>query len=320
MVWVVWMCAHASVAHPGPSTEPMPRTVRNPQLPRAALHFDPLELDPAYPFAAILDGTRDDQDITQLHVHDGLELGLCLEGAGTVFIGGKILPFSAGDMTVITDREHHRCRSNPGTRSRWAWFFLDPVRLLVPHVTPRLAWEPERFSGASFANVLSADAHGDVVTLLRQLIAESRMPDTFTPQHVRALLLVLIQTLHRRFPRPRRAGRQDRSARSFAELEPALGTIAQRYHDALTIPALARACGMPVRTFQARFTRLIGRSPQRYLQECRLQAAAAQLTDPSRPILAIAEACGFRTLSSFNRAFRATFRTNPRTWRARRGR
>ena len=96
--------------------------MRHPQLPGASFGFSPLGLDFAFPLDIVLDGERDDQAITHLHIHDALEIGCCLEGSGTFYIGSKILPFRAGDVTVITDREFHRCRSSPGTRSRWAWF------------------------------------------------------------------------------------------------------------------------------------------------------------------------------------------------------
>src|SRR3954468_4699459 len=161
------------------STQSTPKSVRNPQLPSASLEFSPLELDPAFPLDIVLDGQRDDRAITQLHIHDALEIGCCLEGSGTFYIGSKILPFRAGDVTVITDREFHRCRSSPGTRSRWAWFFLQPSRLLVPHATPSLAWEPERFSGSHFENVLAPAVHPTIATLARQLIAEASAADAF---------------------------------------------------------------------------------------------------------------------------------------------
>ncbi|MEQ1859677.1 MAG: AraC family transcriptional regulator [Chthoniobacteraceae bacterium] len=292
--------------------------MRNPQLPGAALGFSPLGLDPAFPLDIVLDGQRDDQAITQLHIHDALEIGCCLEGSGTFYIGSKILPFHQGDVTVITDREFHRCRSSPGTRSRWAWFFLHPPRLLVPHATPALAWEPERFCGPKFTNVIAAAAHPAIAALASQLIAEARQTDAHVRTNLRALLVLLLNELHRRFPKPRRKAKADHSARALTRIAPALQMTASHFHKPLTIPELAQCCAMSVRNFQLQFTRLMGLSPQAHLLNSRIQAAAALLADKERSIADIAYACGFNTLSSFNRAFKAMHEKSPREYRTRR--
>jgi len=297
------------------STQSTPISVRNPQLPSASLEFSPLELDPAFPLDIVLDGQRDDRAITQLHIHDALEIGCCLEGSGTFYVGSKILPFHAGDVTVITDREYHRCRSSPGTRSRWAWFFLHPPRLLVPHATPALIWEPERFSGPQFRNVLTPAEHPAITQLAQQLIAEAGQTDAHVRTNLRAMCLVLLNNLHRRFPKPHRKTKDDHSVRALARIAPALQLIAGHFDQPLTIPDLANACAMSLRNFQLHFTKLMGCSPQAHLVQSRIQAAAALLADPDRAITEIAFSCGFNTLSSFNRAFKAIHGTNPRAYR-----
>lgn len=298
------------------STHSTPNTVQNPQIPTADLAFSPLELDPAYPLDIVLDGQRDDRAITQLHIHDALEIGCCLDGSGTFYIGSKILPFRTGDVTVITDREYHRCRSSPGTISRWAWFFLHPPRLLVPHASPALMWEPERFGGPEFRNVLTPTEHPAIAQLAQQLIAEAGQTDQHVRTNLRALFLVLLNNLHRRFPMPHRTAEADHSARALTRIAPALQLIASHFDQPLTIPEMAAACAMSVRNFQLHFTKLMGCSPQAHLLQSRIQAVTALLIDQERPILDIALSCGFHTLSAFNRAFKSRHGMSPRDYRA----
>lgn len=299
------------------STHSAQKSVRNPHLPGADVRFSPLELNPEFPLDIVLDGVRDDAPITQLHIHDAFELGCCLSGSGTFYVGSKILPFHEGDITVLTDREFHRCRSSPGTSSRWAWFFFEPTRLLVPHAAPSICWEPARFCGARFANVLRPAQYPRLVDLVQQVVAEARRQDTFTRVNLRALLLLLVNELHRQFAKARRSARPDLSAQALARIAPALQRIASGFQDSLTVPELAKHCGMSVRSFQQHFTRLIGHSPQQHLLNSRVQAAAALLADPERSISDVAYRCGFNTLSSFNRAFRASYNTSPRDYRKR---
>jgi len=277
--------------------------VQNSQIPSASLGFSPLDLDHAFPLRIVLDGRRDDQVITQLHVHDALEIGCCLGGSGTFYLGSKILPFQEGDVTVITDREYHRCRSSPGTSSRWAWFFLHPSRMLVPHATPSITWEPERFSGPHFENVLTEKAHPTISALVRQIIQEAQQTDSCVRQNLRCLFVLLINELHRRFRKPRRKLGNDRQANSPARLAPALELITSRFHEPLSVPQMAKSSGMSVRSFEIHFHRQMKQAPSAYLIRCRVQAAAALLRATDRTISEVAFECGFGSLSSFNRAF-----------------
>lgn len=281
------------------------------------MRFSPLGLNPEFPLDIVLDGERDDAPITQLHIHDAFELGCCLSGSGTFYVGAKILPFREGDITILTDREFHRCRSSPGTSSRWAWFFFEPTRLLVPHAASSLSWEPARFCGPKFSNVLASAQQPRITELVQHLVREAHRSDEFTRVNLRAILLLIVNELHRSFPKPRRAARADLSAQAIARIAPALQRIASGFQQALAVPELARLCGMSVRSFQQHFTRLIGHSPQQHLLNSRVQAAAALLADQDSSIADIAYRCGFNTLSAFNRAFRAVHRASPREYRKR---
>jgi len=289
--------------------------MRNPHLPGAELGFSPLELDPEFPLEIILDGQRDDTAITRLHIHDGLEIGCCIEGSGTFYVGSKILPFQAGDITVITEHEFHRCRSSPGGWSRWVWFFLHPLQLLIPHAVSSLTWEPERFSGSEFNNVIRPAAYPKIAALAGQLMAEARMNDGAVRANLRALLVVFLNELHRAFARPERSHTPLPSAQALARIAPALLQIATHFDQALTVPELAKCCAMSVRNFQLQFGMLMGLSPQTHLIQSRIQAAAALLGGTARPVTDIAFACGFQTLSSFNRAFKTILQCSPRDYR-----
>jgi AraC-like DNA-binding protein/mannose-6-phosphate isomerase-like protein (cupin superfamily) len=300
------------------STETAQKTARNPHL-TGAVRFSPLELAPEFPLDIVLDGVRDDAPITQMHIHDAFELGYCLSGSGTFYVGAKILPFREGDITLLTDREFHRCRSSPGTSSRWAWVFFEPTRLLVPHTAPFICWEPARFCGPRFSNVVRPAQFPRLADLVRHLLAEARSWDSFTRTNLRALLLLIVNELHRTYPRFKGGARPDLSAQALARIAPALHRVASGFQDVLTVPELARDCGMSLRSFQQHFIRLIGHTPQQHLLNSRVNAVAALLTNREKAISDIAYRCGFNTLSSFNRAFRAFYRMSPRDYRRRIG-
>ena len=79
------------------------------------------------------------EPIEGLHQHDCLELGFCHEGAGVFIVENKVLPFGAGDVSVINDLEMHRARSAAEALSSWSFVLLDPARLLSATVDEREA-------------------------------------------------------------------------------------------------------------------------------------------------------------------------------------
>ena len=92
----------------------------------------------------------------------------------------------------------------------------------------------------------------------------------------------------------------------------AMNFIAQNYNQDITIGELAKYCNMSVSNFRKQFKEAAGTSPLEYLNNLRISVARHLLRTTEEPILAISEAVGFRSLSSFNRLFKRTYGFSPR--------
>ena len=75
------------------------------------------------------------KDIEELHYHDGLELGICVEGSGIFIIDGEPLSFSAPCATIIYPQQFHKARSSL-LPSRWYFATFCP-ELLLPEMCIR---------------------------------------------------------------------------------------------------------------------------------------------------------------------------------------
>lgn len=274
-----------------------------------------IAVDVEFPLHFQLNGERTDRPIDVFHTHNLLEIGLCLTGAGIFHVGGKVLPFQAGDVSVLTPLEWHRSQSARGTICTWAWFFFDPARLLVPAFTRTLPYAPEDFAGPGFANVMRGADHPELVVLLQELVREGHAKADGYRDNMRALLLMLLQRLRRRFTVKPAAPPAAATRETPSRVLPALDAMARRYHESLGINELARQCGMSVRTFQLHFRRAMGQTPQSYLIQCRVQAAIALLRTSELSVTDLAFECGFGSLSSFNRAFRTHTGRKPSAFR-----
>jgi AraC-like DNA-binding protein len=81
--------------------------------------------------------------------------------------------------------------------------------------------------------------------------------------------------------------------------------------DLLELAAMSRP------TFARQFKQHSGRTFSEIVNGLRLQAACAELSQGTRPILDIALGCGFTQISFFNRLFRRNMACSPTEYRAR---
>ena len=78
-------------------------------------------------------------DITFLHFHSCMELGVCVSGRGSCIVDDQEYSFSAGDVQIIFPFQNHLNRNDGDESSRWYWLNIDPVRQLGEWGAPRLS-------------------------------------------------------------------------------------------------------------------------------------------------------------------------------------
>ncbi|WP_052414006.1 AraC family transcriptional regulator [Streptomyces glaucescens] len=102
--------------------------------------------------------------------------------------------------------------------------------------------------------------------------------------------------------------------------DPVLAPALQAFHDrpaqAWTVASLAAQSGVSRALFAKRFTQLMGRPPVAYLTECRLDEAAALLTETNLGIAQIARSVGYADAFGFSAAFKRHKGLSPSMFRA----
>jgi transcriptional regulator GlxA family with amidase domain len=90
-----------------------------------------------------------------------------------------------------------------------------------------------------------------------------------------------------------------------------LAYVAEHPDGDLSVPALARRCGMSVRTFGRRFQQETTTTPAAFVQASRVQAAERLIEASDATYEDIARSCGFGTVETMYRAFQRTRGTTP---------
>jgi AraC-like DNA-binding protein len=101
--------------------------------------------------------------------------------------------------------------------------------------------------------------------------------------------------------------------------DPAIGKVLALLHKdparPWSITDFAKSVGLSRTRFVERFRRFLGKSPMVYLAEWRLKLAAEILQSTEDSVAAVAEAVGYGSEASFNRAFRREFGRPPARFR-----
>jgi transcriptional regulator GlxA family with amidase domain len=93
--------------------------------------------------------------------------------------------------------------------------------------------------------------------------------------------------------------------------------IAEHPADDLSVAALARRAGMSPRNFARVFTREVGRTPARFVEEARVEHARRRLETGAEGLDAVAAASGFGSAETLRRAFLRVLRIGPAAYRSR---
>jgi len=251
--------------------------------------------------------------VAKLHVHSCLEVGLCQSGAGVLVVEDKVLPYQAGDVAVINNRELHFVRGEEESISQWMFFWVDPARLIGLVAVDPGVLRIDCLGGPEFSNIISGVDHPEIALLVQGIIDELQ---AHAPNHqaaVRGLVWALMARLQR-LP-GLGSGEVGTVHASIDRIAPALHHMASQYTEAIRIEELAELCHMSATHFRRVFQTVTGKSPLRYLTQLRIRMAITLIQRGGQSMQQIAREIGYATLSSFNRHFKATTGMSPRQWR-----
>lgn len=92
-------------------------------------------------------------------------------------------------------------------------------------------------------------------------------------------------------------------------------TINNNLYSNLSVSEFAQLCGMSVSSFKRKFAETFKESPGKYIEKKKLQKALNLLTSSTLRVSDIAYDCGYETISTFNRSFKAHFGKSPSDYR-----
>lgn len=263
-----------------------------------------------YPCAIPVDFTQ-----VPLHWQDSMELIFVKKGRGIVQAGLAGYTAEAGDIYVFAPGVLHGLRQYQNERMEYENIIFDlellgssgdvaAEKYLLPLQSGRLGL-PMRLTPADWGYDWAANC-------LHQAEEFNRLKDVGYELCIKGELLLFLAALV-----GRQGGLPPADNADTQRLKTVLQLVNDHYQEDISIDRAAAACGCSASHFMRWFKKMTGQSFTVFLNEHRLNEAAALLTSGDDTVLAVAERCGFDNLSYFNRVFKRKFGMTPREYRER---
>jgi AraC-like DNA-binding protein len=265
-----------------------------------ATHRAPGQSDPGI-FAARIryaQGT-----VTDTERYHQWSLGMTLSGACCYRHSGGTLQVGPGEITV----------ARADTRLSWRVLGEMPWDVVYTVFYPRPHWQELLIAGARPDGFWSIKIEDDAVRarLRRGLLGVQRVYEGTLSHRDEWTLLALervLLTLH--------SYSKTATPTPDPRVKQAVRHLHEHFAEPLTNRAVAQAALCSVSHLAALFSAQMGMGPMKYLEQLRLQRAAALLRFTNAGVREVMTACGFRDAAYFSNRFRAYSGQSPRNYRS----
>lgn len=251
-------------------------------------------------------------EMGRLHSHNCLEIGYCFQGSGVFLVDDEILPFGAGNCSVIFPGQKHIAGSNKADPSLWHFVMID-ANLLINGLPQESAEGLTKIEDRrpNVPNVINVVSYPHICMIIQLIVEQLAKKSMQYKNSVKMLALSLLYGLSE-------LGileNKKMENRKYDAIAPALNYISNSYETQITLTKLAGMCNLSESTFRRNFKEMMGTSPMEFVHEIRIKVSTQLLREDRYSINQIAMMVGYDTLSSFNRQFRKIKGISPSGWK-----
>jgi len=239
------------------------------------------------------------------HWHTDFEAAFILSGSVRVSLNGAQARLHEGDAFVCSGGDIHSY-SEPSDDLQALLLTFDP---LAARKTGTLVMDSPVRSAVFYRDVTRTDTQ--LKALLNRLYEEYTHLGAGSEFFLYAHILEIQGILHRCYAKsafqPGGTGRQ----MHLHAIRESIAYIEGHFAEEITLRGMAKAAMMSESGFSREFKKITGTGFKEYLTFVRLREAAAAMGEGDAGIAATAYACGFGSVRTFNRVFRARYGVTP---------
>ena len=255
------------------------------------------------------------KDISDLHFHNYMEVGICYDGCGECILRDFSGRFREGSILIIPPNYPHNNLSDDGTLAYWEWMYFDIESVVqdmrelsynnldVDYTLNMLYDSPLFFQQEEYQRL------SDLILEIRQ---ECDRKAYMYQEKIRGLLQSFVVELVRIHNVKNEMSRKN--PRNF-QIAPALNHVKNHYHDDIRIQDLADVCGLSESHFRRIFLECMNITPNDYVNVVRVHEASNLLLKSHATMEEIAYRVGYGNVSTFNRNFKRILGMTPYQWK-----
>ena len=256
------------------------------------------------------------EEITQIHYHDSVELGICLQGNGYFISLDRIEPIGQGDAILIAPGVRHYSKSLD--RCRCLFLFVDLGGLFrTLGLTDELLFAMTRECFMlEMPMILRSGDYPELNEMIQRVIIGydtdwkangSRkfvvMEDEYSASVLNAGKLLAARMTELLLLCRERFRQRTRVVPEHDVLIPAVEYISLHYERRIRVDELAEMCHISRSTLRREFLQAYQMTPYAYLTQFRCRTAGMLLDHTSLPVGEIASQVGYRDFADFYRNF-----------------
>lgn len=246
-----------------------------------------------------------------LHWHYDFEAAFVLAGSVQVSLNGSAAELCAGDAFICPGGDIHSY-ANPSADSMVLLLTFDP---LATRKAGTLVLDAPVYSGIFRPVARHPDAR--LLQLLDRMYEEyTHLTDT-SAFFLYGYILEIQGVLHRYYQKqefqPGGANRQ----LHLQAIRESISYIEEHFAEEITIDGMARRALMSASNYSREFKKITGTGFKEYVNLTRLRAVTTIMGQGKQGVAKIAYDCGFASVRTFNRVFRASYGVTPAAYAAR---
>ena len=253
-----------------------------------------------------------------MHMHNCMEIGLCLAGEGMLHLGREqTFAFSPGALVLVPQGVPHNQVHAGSPLTHWRYIALNEDYLLRRMPRRYQSELAPLLGGAARGGIfLPGGGEGGAQALFSLMFSLRNSGSLHTAQQEElCALLLLTLLLHQAQAAPAPETFAPDTLSTRLPLKPALTYVREHYREDVKIGDMARSCSMSESYFRRVFSKSMGLAPLEFVNRYRVQRSMYLLRITGDPVQNIAAQVGFSSIAAFNRNFRRFASMSPVAWR-----
>ena len=290
---------------------------------KTVVEFRYYDMNPGdYMFALLGDGWIREYglDIEVLHFHNYLEIGYCLFGDGTMQFADETKDYHKGNITIIPKNFPHTTNSIPGTKSHWEYLFIDVDNFLKKVMSDK-SLDCQKMIDDINRGVFyfNEEEYPELASNIKEIMNIIRKQNDFHMDEAEGILkAVLIKIARENSLKNENTYLEipkELDNKSSSIIFNVLDYINEHYREDIKINDVASACFISETHLRRIFNSHMRIGLLEYLNLVRVHKACEMLRKSDDNVSSIASACGFSSLTTFNRNFIKYINMTPLNWR-----